>query len=72
MSKDVLEELREELRSLTMEELSEATGLPTWRLREMVKQGKAPKHFRVGTTYRFPVAAVRKWFADQTSSTKEG
>jgi excisionase family DNA binding protein len=72
VSRDVLEELSEELRSLTMEELSKVTTLPTWRLREMVKQGKGPPHFRVGTTYRFPVTAVRKWYAAQTSSTKDG
>jgi predicted DNA-binding transcriptional regulator AlpA len=72
VSSDVLEELREELRSITMEELSDVTGLPTWRLREIVKQGKGPSHFRVGSTYRFPVSGVRKWYADLTSSTKEG
>jgi len=72
VSNDVLEGLREELRSLNMEELSKLSGLRTWRLRELVKQGKGPPHFRVGTTYRFPVSAVRKWYADLTSSTKEG
>jgi predicted DNA-binding transcriptional regulator AlpA len=67
-----LEGLREELRSLNMEELSNVSGLPTWRLRELVKAGKGPPHFRVGTTYRFPVSSVRKWYADLTSSAKEG
>ena len=69
---DTLEELRQELRSITMEELSKVTALPTWRLREMVKQGKGPPHFRAGSTYRFPVSGVRKWFADLTSTAKAG
>ncbi len=67
MSSDVLAELREELRSLNMAELPEVSGLPAWRLRELVKQGKGPPHFRVGTTYRFPVSGVRKWFAALSS-----
>ena len=53
MSSDVLEGLREELRSITMEELSKVTGLPAWRLRELVKGGQGPPYFRVGTTYAF-------------------
>jgi predicted DNA-binding transcriptional regulator AlpA len=69
VSKDVLlEELREELRSLNMAELAEVSGLPAWRLRELVKKGKGPPHFRVGMTYRFPVVGVRKWFAEQSST----
>jgi hypothetical protein len=71
VSRNALEELSDELRSLTMEELSKVTTLPTWRIRELVKQGKGPPHFRVGTTYRFPVTAGRKWYADLTSTSKE-
>ena len=66
-----MEELSDELSSLNMEHLSKVSGLPTWRLRDLVKQGKGPPHFRVGTTYRFPVTAVRKWYADLTSTSKE-
>jgi hypothetical protein len=40
VSNDVLEGLREELRSLNMKELSNVSGLPTWRLRELVKPGR--------------------------------
>lgn len=72
MSNDVLEGLREELRSLNMEELSKVSGLPTWRLRELVKGGKGPPHFRVGTTYRFPVSGVRKWFAEVVEPKESG
>jgi predicted DNA-binding transcriptional regulator AlpA len=72
VSSDVLVELREEMRSLNMAELSKVTGLPTWRIRELVGDGNGPPFFRIGSTYRFPVSGVRKWYADLTSSTKEG
>ncbi len=62
MSSDVMDELR----TLTVEELAEATGIQTWRIRELIKADKGPPHFRVGSTYRFPVLAVRRWLADQT------
>jgi predicted DNA-binding transcriptional regulator AlpA len=31
----------------------------------MVKQGKAPPHFRVGKTLRFRVTAIEKWMDEQ-------
>jgi len=63
--------MMDELRTLTVEELSQATGIQAWRIREIVKAGKGPPHFRVGTTYRFPVLGVRRWLGEQTSDTKE-
>jgi excisionase family DNA binding protein len=59
----------DELRTLTVEELSQATGIQAWRIYEMLKQGKAPPHFRVGCTYRFPIHGVRNWLMEQTVST---
>ena len=61
-----------ELRTLTMEELEAETGIQSWRLRELIKAGKGPPHFRLGRRYRFPFSAAKQWLADQTSSTKEG
>jgi excisionase family DNA binding protein len=54
-----------ELRTLTVEELSQATGIQRWRIYALVKQGKAPPHFRVGSTLRFPIAGVRRWVEAQ-------
>lgn len=67
-----LEDLRAELRSLTAQQLADAMGVEPWRIYEMVKKDKAPPHFRVGKTYRFPIGGVRKWFTEQTSGRKEG
>jgi excisionase family DNA binding protein len=65
---DLLEDLKAELRSLTVEQLADAMGIEKWRVYELVKKGNAPPSFKVGKTYRFPIAGVRKWFADQTSN----
>ena len=51
----VLEALKEECTSLSVEELAEVAGLPAWRVRAMAKQGKGPPHFKIGKLYRFPV-----------------
>lgn len=59
----VLETLKEECASLSVEELAEVAGLPTWRVRAMAKQGKGPPHFKIGKLYRFPVTGVRAYFA---------
>jgi excisionase family DNA binding protein len=69
VSTQALEELRDELRSLTTEQLADVLGVEVWRVREMVKAGEAPPHLKLGRTYRFPVPGVRKWFAERT---KEG
>jgi excisionase family DNA binding protein len=54
-------------RLLTTKQLAEATGIPRWRLFELVRQGKAPPHMRVGNTLRFPVDGVVEWIARQTN-----
>jgi excisionase family DNA binding protein len=59
----VLEALKEECASLSVEELAEVAGLPTWRVRAMAKKGKGPAHFKIGKLYRFPVVGVRAYFA---------
>ena len=59
-----------ELRTLTMEELEAETGIQSWRIRELIKDGNGPPHFRLGRRYRFPLSGVKQWLADQTA--KEG
>lgn len=50
-------------RLLTATELSEATGLPTWRIYELVREDKIP-HVRVNRSVRFSAAAVASWLED--------
>ena len=47
-----------ELRTLTLEELVAETGIQAWRIRELIKEGKGPPHFRLGRRYRFPLPKV--------------
>jgi excisionase family DNA binding protein len=55
-------------RLLTVRELAAATGLPRWRIHEMVAQGKGPRHMRIGRTYRFPESDVLAWIAEETAT----
>src|SRR5690242_16768380 len=78
VSNDTLDGLREELRTLTVEQLAGVMGIEEWRVYEMLKRARndptaAPPYLRVGKLYRFPIAGLRKWFAEQTKacSTKE-
>ncbi len=59
---DTLEDLKAELRSLTVEQLAERLASSQWRIFQMIKKGEAPPNFKVEKTYRFPVAGVWKWF----------
>lgn len=59
-------------RLLTTKELSDATGLPRWRIFELIAEDKAPRHMRIGKTYRFPEDSVVLWIDEQTNSHKEG
>ena len=68
---DELKELREELRSLSVEELAQVMGVQPWRVYQMVRVKKAPPSFRIGKTIRFPLVGVRKWFAEQTGTQPE-
>jgi excisionase family DNA binding protein len=57
---------------LTTRQLSEALGIPRWRIHEMVAQGKAPPHLRVGRTLRFAEDAVVKWIEQQSNINHKG
>lgn len=67
----VLEALKEECASLSVEELAEVAGLPAWRVRAMAKQGTGPAHFKIGKLYRFPAVGVRLWFRERYNNQKE-
>ena len=54
------------LRTLTVKQLAEATGIQVWRLHQLVAEGKGPPHFRVGRVIRFQASKVREWMEQQT------
>lgn len=58
------------LRTLSVRMLGEAMNLPTWRIYEMLRNGEAPPHFRVGKTFRFRVRDVDGWMTEQTNDKK--
>lgn len=58
-------------RLLTTKQLAEATGIPRWRIFELVRRGKGPRFMRVGNTLRFPADGVIAWIQEQ-STQKEG
>ena len=53
-------------RLLTTKQLAEMTGIPRWRVFELVAQGKGPPHLRIGKTYRFPADQVCAWIREQS------
>jgi excisionase family DNA binding protein len=61
----------DELRTLSVRQLAEATGIARWRVHELLAQGKGPPHFRVGRTYRFPVAGIRQWMQEQSTNNSQ-
>ena len=48
-------------RLLTIQEASEQTGLPRWRLYELIARGTGPACMRVGRTIRISAAALVHW-----------
>ena len=59
-------------RLLSAREVSEATGLPTWRIYELSRNGEIPT-VSVGRSYRYAAPAVRRWIeAGGTASTDAG
>lgn len=61
----------EGLGTMTLKGLAKATQIQEWRIRELVKNGKGPPHFRVGITYRFPIQSARQWISEQVNANKE-
>lgn len=59
----------EEKKTVSAEEFAERwLDTKPWRLYEMVKEGKAPPHFRVARTLRFRVAAIESSIEEQESA----
>lgn len=53
-------------RLFTTKELSEATGIPRWRLFELISRGEGPPSMRIGKTFRFPEDAVVEWIRQES------
>jgi excisionase family DNA binding protein len=51
----------DQLRMLTVDDLAKETGIARWRWYELFRDGKGPKHIKVGKTIRVPVAALQRW-----------
>lgn len=49
-------------RLLTAREVADATGLPAWRVYELMRSGALP-HVRLGRACRYSAAAVSEWLA---------
>jgi predicted DNA-binding transcriptional regulator AlpA len=64
-------DVQDELRTLTVRGVSQATGIAEWRLYELLRAGKGPPHFRVGLTYRIRVKDLEAWMQDQTNHQQE-
>jgi excisionase family DNA binding protein len=54
-------------RLLRIKEVAELTGLPCWRLYELIERGEGPPHMRVGRTIRISEAALVEWIERQHS-----
>lgn len=52
-------------RLLTLAEVAKRTGVPRWRLYEMMSTGLGPPHMRFGKTYRFSETKLVDWIEDQ-------
>lgn len=58
-------------RLLTTKQLSDRTGIPCWRIYELVAKGKAPPHMRVGSPLRFPEDGVVAWIVEQCAANRK-
>lgn len=58
-------------RLLTVAQLAAELGLPVWRVRELIAQGQAPRHMKIGRTFRFPATEVEAWIAERVSLAQE-
>ena len=57
-------------RLLSVEEVSEATGLGAWRVYQLCAERKLP-FIRVGRTLRFSEAALAKWIEQQSAASTQ-
>jgi len=61
----------EELRTLTVKQLGEKTGIQVWRIQQMVRERKGPPFFRLGRTIRFRAKDVDAWLDQQCNIQNE-
>ena len=66
MGVTVSNELKVVPRLLTVQELSDQTGLPQWRIYELIGLNAAPPWMRVGKTFLFPEDGVVEWIREQS------
>lgn len=57
----------ENLRTLTVGQLSKVTGIQVWRIHQIVAEGKGAPHLRVGRAIRFRVNDVTEWMEQLTN-----
>ena len=57
-------------RLLTVKEVSQATGLPRWRLYQLIQAGEIP-HLRIRNTYRFAEGALVRWIEERQAQAPE-
>ena len=50
---------------LTIRQVAEVTGLPRWRVYELLARGDGPSHMRVGKTFRISVVELCRWIEEQ-------
>jgi excisionase family DNA binding protein len=55
-------------RLLTSRQLEQQTGLPRWRILELVRTGGLP-HLKIGRLYLFPADQVARWIEEQSNKT---
>lgn len=71
MSGDELSNDVEELRTLTVRQFAAASRIQEWRVRELLKAGVGPPHFRVGRVIRIPLLRAREWLDKQTNTNRD-
>lgn len=59
-------------RLLTIREVEDSTGIPRWRLYEMLAKGEGPDHLRIGQTIRISETALLRWIAEREAAQREG
>jgi len=57
---------------LTLKEVARVTTIPSWRIYEMLQQGKGPPFMKLGRTFRFSEAALVGWIEQEHAKAGKG
>lgn len=57
-------------RLLTIRQVAEVTGLPRWRVYELLARGEGPASMRIGKTFRISEAALVQWIEQRHAATE--